>query len=588
MNWQTVLVIVLLLLSTCVGVGLAVFAWRRREFPGAGAFVLLTAALAEWSLTYALEISASGLADKILWAKFQYIGISLIPVGWFLFVQSFTGRDHWNRFPRVIVFLIVPVITMVLVFTNEAHGLIWKQVQLDANGPLQVLNATIYGVWWWIFLFYSYGLLFWGSYDLVLMQRNAAPTFRWQSVALLVAVLIPWIANGLYLLHLSPIKQLDLGPFAFAISALVLGLGMYRYQLFDLKPLQRPGMIDRLDVVAFVLDTHDRVIDLNQPAIELMQENHQADPFGKPVAQALWFWSIVENSLAIETQQDITLHSNGLRRYYTLQIAPLWNASQHLTGRLIMLRDITADRLASEAMALAQVKTEFLAKVSHELRSPLTSILGVTEMLDYGVYGPLSETQHEGVKLIFESTQHMIQLVNDLLQQARIERGTFRLDITEFVLADLVERVRKRVEKMAQAMGLSLNIEVSSDMPETICSDPLRLYQILTNLADNAIKYTHSGAIWIRILLKDRAHFAMQVSDTGVGIPKEMQRLIFHPFKQAHSDTEHYENGFGLGLSIVKQLTSLMGGEVSLVSEVGQGSTFTVVLPIEPAWECGT
>ena len=122
-------------------------------------------------------------------------------------------------------------------------------------------------------------------------------------------------------------------------------------------------------------------------------------------------------------------------------------------------------------------------------------------------------------------------------------------------------------------------------MPKTVRSDSLRLYQIFSNLTDNAIKYTHKGKVAVRVFKVDDLRYAFEVSDTGVGIPQELQRVIFNPFQQVDATPDQKESGFGLGLSIVKQLLSLMDGEIKLTSEVGKGSTFTVTLPFEPASE---
>jgi signal transduction histidine kinase len=417
-------------------------------------------------------------------------------------------------------------------------------------------------------------------------RRYRGAAYRKQYALILVALILPWGANALYLASLSPIRMLDLSPIAFTISAVIFGWGMFRFSLFDLVPISGQPVIQRLAAAAFVLDLKDRIVEINPAAYRLLS-TPEVDPIGVSVLYAFEWWvSIVpEQRDAIESQQDITLYIDGMRCYFSLQITPIWNASSQLTGRFVILRDITGDKLAGEAMALAQVKTEFLAKVGHELRSPLTSILGLAEMLDYGVYGPLTEDQQGAVKMIFDSSQQMTRIVNDLLQQSRLERGTFQLDISEFSISDLLDRLSTNVKPAAAIKRLDFTVGISPDMPKTVRSDSLRLYQIFSNLTENAIKYTHQGKVAVRIYKIDEQHYAFEVSDTGVGIPKELQRIIFNPFQQVDVTPSQKESGFGLGLSIVKQLLSLMDGEIKLTSEVGKGSTFTVILPFEPASE---
>jgi signal transduction histidine kinase len=566
--------------------GLAYVVSKKSQVAGVTAFLILTIAVAEWSFTYGMELLSDSLATKTFWAQFQYIGISIIPVGWFLFAQAYSGNEKWGSLSRIFMLCIIPVITILAAFTNKWYGLIWAEYTKANSGPISVFHTISYGYWWYLFFAYSYILLLWGSLVMLSAHRYRGEAYRKQFALILVALVLPWGANALFLAHLSPIAYLDLSPIAFTISAIIFAWGMFRFSLFDLVPISGQPIIQRLAAAAFVLDLKDRVVELNPAAFRLLS-TPDGDPVGTTAAKAFEWWSLMapQQREAIEAQQDITLYIDGMRCYFSLQITPIWNSSSKLTGRFVILRDITGDKLAGEAMALAQIKTEFLAKVGHELRSPLTSILGVAEMLEYGVYGPLTEDQQGAVKMIFDSSQQMTRIVNDLLQQSRLERGTFQLDITEFVLSDLLDRLSTQVKPAAKVKGLDFALELSTDMPKTIRGDSLRLYQIFSNLTENAIKYTHKGKVAIRVFAMDDKKFAFEVSDTGVGIPKELQRIIFNPFQQVDENPNEKESGFGLGLSIVKQLLSLMDGEIKLVSEVGKGSTFTVILPFEPARE---
>jgi signal transduction histidine kinase len=249
------------------------------------------------------------------------------------------------------------------------------------------------------------------------------------------------------------------------------------------------------------------------------------------------------------------------------------------------MRDVTADHLVANALALTRVKTEFLAKVGHELRTPLTSLLGITEMLASNVFGPLSDDQQEAVRLMSSSVNNMVRLVNDLLQQTRLERGTFQLEEADFSMSAVVDRLRESLKPKAVAKGLALIMELAPDVPSRLYGDSLRMYQILLNLGENAIKYTLAGHVLIRIFCQDNEHLVFQVADTGIGVPVEMQNYIFDAFQQGKYAPELEKGGLGLGLSIVTQLVELMKGELMLKSEVGKGSVFTVTLPLHTVGE---
>jgi signal transduction histidine kinase len=229
---------------------------------------------------------------------------------------------------------------------------------------------------------------------------------------------------------------------------------------------------------------------------------------------------------------------------------------------------------------LDRLKSRFLSMVSHDLRTPLNAILGFAEMLDAGVYGPLVEKQQGAVNRIVANVGRQMSLVNDLLDQARIEAGRLSLETTAFAPSDLIDGLVSEMGTLAQTKGLELSRHIVDNVPATLSGDPQRLHQILANLVGNAIKFTEQGGVRLRVYLPDETHWALEVSDTGPGIPKEAGDYIFDAFRQVDSSATRKHSGVGLGLSIVKQLTTLMGGEITLESEVGRGSTFTVVLPL--------
>jgi signal transduction histidine kinase len=528
-----------------------------------------------------LEIGAPDLASKAVCAQFQYIGIAIIPPAWLVFTQDYTRRERPMTWHYVAILSIIPILTIVIAFTSRYHYLLWSKIWLNTNGPLRVFDAT-YGPWWWLFFIYSYGLLIWGSIVLFLAWRLYSTWFRWQFAVLLFSLFLPWLSNALYISRLSPVPQLDLGPFAFAMSALILGLGIFRYRLFDLYPIARSTMIDHLQSAAFILDRKDRVVGANA-VIRRTLTPAGNDPIGEHVEKVFDWWNQIdlEYRNAIEVQQDICLVIGDQTRYYNLQITPLWNQWQDMTGRLALLRDITTDKLAEEAVALARVKTEFLAKVGHELRTPLTAILGVIDMLQREIYGPLTEDQKEALEIVHMSSQHITRLVSDLLQQADLEHGGFTLEMSVFSPGNLVEQMEKNLSGYARVKGLELLTEVDPAMPSRMKGDSLRIYQILINLAQNAIKYTQSGSVTVRIFKQDENYWVIEVADTGPGIPDELLEHIFDPFQHSGHGRfiEQQSRGFGLGLSIVKQLSTLMGGEVCMDSVVGKGSLFRVILP---------
>jgi len=227
------------------------------------------------------------------------------------------------------------------------------------------------------------------------------------------------------------------------------------------------------------------------------------------------------------------------------------------------------------------LKSQFLARVGHELRTPLGVIRGYADLLTEPAYGTLSELQAKAVNEIIDSTQRVSDMVGELLDESRLAAGAVQLDIKPFTPALVLKDVQEKLSILAQQKGITLTSNIDPELPDKIQGDPLRINQMLTNLASNSIKFTKEGEVNVRFYLRSKNKWALEVSDTGPGIPQKAQKDIFEPFRQADGSISRKYGGTGLGLSIVKHLTNMMEGKIVVKSKVGQGSTFTIILPLK-------
>jgi PAS domain S-box-containing protein len=247
-----------------------------------------------------------------------------------------------------------------------------------------------------------------------------------------------------------------------------------------------------------------------------------------------------------------------------------------LIGTVAVFRDYTREA------ELEQMKSTFLAIVSHELRTPLNAILGYAEMIKEAVCGPVNEKQVRTSERIMTNSRRLLDIVSDLLDQAQMEAGKLTVQMLPFRPADLLENIHGVMDKIAADKSLVFISELDPELPESIKGDMARLQQVVVNLINNAIKFTDSGTVHVHLFHAGKKRWSMEVSDTGIGIPEEDIPNIFEAFSQVDSTATRKHGGFGLGLSIVKHLTEIMDGEVSVTSKVGSGSIFTVTLPLIP------
>ena len=242
-------------------------------------------------------------------------------------------------------------------------------------------------------------------------------------------------------------------------------------------------------------------------------------------------------------------------------------------------------RSVEELEIASQHKSQFVANMSHELRTPLAAVLGYAELLQEGIYGALPEKSLPILTRIRSNGQHLLGLINTVLDISKIEAGQFKLNVGEYALGNIVETVMVATESLAATKKLAFNMDVAEGLPYGL-GDEQRLTQVLLNLVGNAIKFTDAGEVRITAGAAN-GHFELSVSDTGPGIPPEERGHIFEKFRQVDSSNTRAKGGTGLGLAIAREIIEMHGGRIWVESRLGQGSTFRMELPVRAAIAAG-
>ncbi|WP_422057173.1 response regulator [Sphingomonas sp.] len=320
----------------------------------------------------------------------------------------------------------------------------------------------------------------------------------------------------------------------------------------------------RSELQALLDETQRQSEELQVQSEELRVSNEELEEQGR---------ALKESAVRLE-QQQVELEQTNTQLEEQAQLLEAQRDDLARTSAAVELK-------ARELEQASQYKSDFLANMSHELRTPLNSLLILSKLLGDNPNGNLTDEQTQYARTIQASGNDLLNLINDILDLSKIEAGHVEIDAQALTLARLTADLRQMFDPIARDRGLSFNIDVAGDAPAAIDTDRQRLEQVLKNLLSNAFKFTEAGGVSLAIAPVGEDRLALTVTDTGIGISPDQHQAIFDAFRQADGAINRRFGGTGLGLSISRELTRLLGGTISLKSEPGVGSSFTVTIPLE-------
>ena len=606
--WPFTLILILLFISSSSSAVLAVYAWRKGTAVWAKAYAVMMATAAWWTLTYAIELLLPTLIGKQLINNFSSLIANTIGVSWLIFTLLYTNRSHLVTRRNILLLLLFPAITVLALWTNSWHKLYFSQDYISLVGPFLVRNPTP-EFFFWFQVITSYVKVLIGIILLIIAFIRWPLPYRGQAGILVGASLVPLIANIITNFDLLLLPNLDYTTLAFNITGLLMFWGLFQFRLFDLAPVARRTVVDSMADAVFVVDRNNQVVDLNQAAQKLFKKT-MVEAIGRPVQNLVNRPDLIEQfqeatKLHTEISIDIPDVEDGTIpwRSYDLTINPIMDQRHQLMGRLVILRDITSQKVveqelrsqkqllqdlaeeyrkAKEEAETANIaKSIFLANMSHELRTPLNAIIGYSEMLQEDVEAGEYQAMPSDLTRIEQSGRHLLGLINDILDLSKIEAGKMHLHLEKFSVMPVIKEVTDTVRLLVAQNNNTLTIQ-ADDVGE-IVADMTKFRQVLFNLLSNAAKFTEDGDISLQVARKTadfQPTLVMTVNDTGIGMTPEQLGKLFQPFMQGDDSTTRKFGGTGLGLAISRRFCQMMGGDITVTSQPGHGSTFTVYLPI--------
>ena len=574
-----------------------VFVWRR---PSAATIASLLAVLTGavwWSVCSALELSAGDLAGREYWGDLKYVGVVLLPPAYLAFVLQCSGHTRWPRWlgPALAV---EPLAVLLLLAGAATHDLVRYY---PAGATLATTQAAEAGPLFWPHLLYNNALIWTGTVLLVVTLSRMSRLYRGQSLLLVGAILLPIILNLLFNLRVEPFRQVDLTPFAFVLTTAVLVWGVYQLSLLDLRPVARSQIFRTISDPVLVLDPDGRVLDAN-PAAGQLAGRPLHEVVGQPVGQLLPTWSPNLASAMAAGAEQATEEVTRDGRIYDLAISALPERQRQPGGHLVVARDVTdrrqveeklcaalnAELVATNRLAVAldreraaaehlrtldELKSGFLQAVSHDLRTPLASVLGISLTLQRGRALISQADTDDLLGRLAANARRLDRILTGLLDLDKLDRGIVELRREPVDLASLVASVVSEASEELDAHPVSLEL-----LPIQVVADAAKVERVVENLLANAARHTDPGTpIWVRVEPLDRGAL-LCVDDAGPGIPAEQRESIFRPFQRGPAGAT-YAPGSGVGLALVAQIASLHDGRAWVEDRAGGGASFRVLLP---------
>jgi PAS domain S-box-containing protein len=340
----------LLLSSAAVSIALAAYAWMHRKVPGALPFAFTTLGVALWPVAATLEILAADTPTMLFWANAQYISFTCIPLGWAVMSLQYSSDGRWLTLKRFLLLSIVPAITLVLVWTNDLHGLIRSAVFVSTNGSLSVIGKS-FGPWFWVHAVYSYVLLLIGVPLLLQVRRRAPAMYAGQPTTLVLGMTLPLVWNAAHILGFDPVDGLDMTPIVVGAGAAICAWGLFRYRLFDVAPVAHDRVIDAISDGVLVVDSTGRVVEINPAAQEILGCS-SSQVTGRQFENAFRGLTALVRLFENPTPPYTVLvqGTGSAQTFCAARITPLMGIGGQLNGHLFVLRDFTQRRQAEEAL----------------------------------------------------------------------------------------------------------------------------------------------------------------------------------------------------------------------------------------------
>jgi PAS domain S-box-containing protein len=570
---------------------MAAVVWSRRPAPGVAPLVLFLFSAAIWTVMGAFEAGAIELTAKIIFTRILYIGVVSTGIFWLAFTLDYSGLTWWKRPRNLILLSIIPLITLLIAWTNEYHGWQWSRIYL-VYSPLGINSVWEHGPWYLVNPIYQYLLYAWGIFILCRFGLRRQ-IFRKKVTIILIATLLPMVGSIMYVMGVKIAGGYDMTPLYISAAALIYSITVFRSQFFQMLPIAYQALVNSIPDGVLVLDPRGVVIEMNTAAEKIMGENSSS--VREKSLSSIW----PEMDLILTASKDFshtelrmddrdTAHPDDEGHFLDISAVTLLDSHQRYTGTLVLFRDISEIKKAQQRIEVLYDKehalrgsleeeinkrSQYARAIVHELRTPLTSIIASSDMLGEQLKDPL---QQRLLQNILRSSVNLEQRVNELFELARGEIGLLKIEPAVFDIHRLIEEIAAEMEPVVAGKGVKLRTEVpAGELP--VMGDRSRLKQVIVNLSGNAVKFTDKGEIVIKAGPYNADYLVVRVEDTGCGMERSELENLFDPYRR--KPREGGRSGLGIGLALSKIFVELHQGKIWAESTPGKGTAVSFTLP---------
>jgi PAS domain S-box-containing protein len=549
-----------------------------------------------WLLMSALVVASDSLPTKLVFYKMQFVGVLIVPTSWLILTMQLSGYERWIKRSNLVVLTAVPVITLLLIFTNESHGLMWSNITLNSVDPFLPFNENRGLGYWLLIVGYSYVAL---TFAVIIFVRRAVASrslYRHQAVPLIFILCVAWVSSAVWFLNPSLFMYIDPTPLALTVAMSITFWRLAYLPGSEVIPVAHETILDSMSEAVIILNAQSRIVELNPSAQQLVGHN-LSDALGKPVERIWAEWADVKKKLDSGTDgvKEASFGVGEKKKFYEIQTSYLSGITimSERPNLLIILRDITERKISDEKLRLysKQLKEhsehleELVAERTNELRKAerLAAIGETAAMVGHDLRNPLqgiAAALHllRQQSLTTNERDEMLQLIQNSIESA----DAIVRDLSEYSaeiileLADTTPKSLTREAIRAVKVPPTVSVQDLSQNHPTLKVDTGKIKRVLVNLIQNSISaMPQGGTLMISSRLwNDTVEIAL--TDTGSGMPENVMKNLWKPLQTTKA------KGLGLGLPICKRIVDAHQGTISVKSKAGEGTTVTIGLPIKP------